>query len=146
MTFERMLDRSKQPDSAEIMAFIGQPLAEQWNALDRYLQETYETEPQPVYSPTYGWSFRYRKSRPLCEILPERGAFTVLVVLGGKEAAEALGQVDALGPNVRACLENTPAFHDGRWLWIRVQDERDVEDIERLVLLKRKPVKKAAAG
>lgn len=146
MTFERMLDRSKQPTSEDIVAFIGQPLGEQWILLDAYLREAYEIDPQPNYSLTYGWSFRYRKSRPLCEILPEKGSFTVLVVLGGKEAAEALAQAGTLGPNVRACLENTQPFHDGRWLWIRVQEGRDVKDIQRLVALKRKPVKKNIAG
>lgn len=142
---ERMLDRSKQPGSEEIIAFIGQPLGEQWVLLDAYLREAYEVEPQPDFSPTYGWSFRYRKSRPLCEILPENGSFTVLVVLGGKEAAKALSQMDLLGPTVRTYLENTPPFHDGRWLWIRVQEARDVEDIKRLVALKRKPIQKKSA-
>jgi hypothetical protein len=142
MAFERMLDKTNQPNNEAVAAYIGEPLGECWAALDRFLKETYEVEPQANFSPTYGWSFRYRKSRPLCEILPEKGRFTVLVVLGAKEAAEALAQAGMLGENVRGCLENTQPFHDGRWLWLHVQDERDMEDVKRLILLKRKPIKK----
>ncbi len=145
MTFERMLDKTKSPGGEEIQAFIGQPLGELWSQLDQYLKDIYQTEPEPSYSPKSGWSFRYRRTRPLCEIIPENGRFTVLVVLGAKEAAEAFAQIDALAANVRGCLENTQPYHDGRWLWIHVQDERDVEDIKHLILLKRKPVKKKAA-
>lgn len=143
MTFERMMDRSKLPTEEEIQAHIGQPVNDCWAALDRYMKETYQVELQPVFGPSYGWSTRYRKGgRPLCEILPEKGAFTVLVVLGKKEAEQAFAALDDFGPTVRVCLENTPAFHDGRWLWIRVHQPRDVEDIQRLVAYKRKPPKK----
>ena len=143
MAFEHMLDRNKQPNGDEIQDFVGQPLGGLWVAFDSYLKEAYAVEPQPCFSPKSGWSFRYRKgSRPLCEIIPEHGAFTVLVVLGAKEAAQALTALETFAPNVRGCLENARAFHDGRWLWIRVQGEQDIADIQRLILLKRKPVKK----
>ncbi len=144
MAYERMLDKTHQPGEAEMLGFIGQPVSECWSALHAFLKDTYQVEPEFKFGGAkYGWVYSYRKGgRPLCDLFPESGAFTVLVVLGGKEAAEALSALDSFGPNVRACLENTPAFHDGRWLWIRVQQPRDVEDIQRLVLMKRRPVKK----
>lgn len=140
MAYERMLDKSKQPTSGEMLDTIGQPISDCWNALNKSLAETYQIEAVTKFGGAkYGWVLSYRKGgRPLCDMFPEAGAFTALVVLGGKEAAQALAALPTFGPNVRACLENTPAFHDGRWLWIRVQDPRDVEDIQRLVQLKRK--------
>ena len=143
MSFERMSDKTHTPTEEEILETIGQP-AGCWTALSRYLAETYKIEGDlKIGSEKYGWFLSFRKGgRPLCDMFPEQGAFTALVVLGGKEAAQALTELPTFGPNVRACLENTPAFHDGRWLWIRVQDPRDVEDIQRLVLYKRKPARK----
>ncbi len=143
MSYERMLDKTRQPTNPEILSYIGQPAGDCWSALNRYLRETYQIEPEVKFGGAkYGWQLSYRKGgRPLCDLYPENGAFTTLVVLGGKESAQALSDLDAFGRNVRACLENTPAFHDGRWLWIRVHQPRDVEDIQRLVLYKRKPAK-----
>ncbi len=144
MAYERMLEKTRQPGEAEVLEYIGQPVGGCWTALHHFLQETYQIEPETKFGGArYGWQTSFRKGgRPLCDLYPDIGAFTVLVVLGGKEAAQALSELDSFGSNVRACLENTPAFHDGRWLWIRVQEPRDVEDVERLVLMKRKPVKK----
>lgn len=144
MANERMLDKTKRPTEGEILTTIGQPANDCWLALSRFLAETYAVEGETKFGGAkYGWVLSYRKGgRPLCDMFPEKGAFTALVVLGGKEAALALAELPSFGPNVRACLENTPAFHDGKWLWIRVQDRRDVEDIQRLVLMKRKPARK----
>ena len=59
----------------------------------------------------------------------------------GKEQVEQAYQLK-LGANVRACLENTPSFHDGRWLFIKASNAEDVADVEQLLALKRKPKKK----
>ncbi len=146
MAHERMLDKTHQPNEAEMLGFIGHPVSDCWSALRVFLEDTYQIDPELKFGGAkYGWQYSYRKGgRPLCDLYPESGGFTTLVVLGGKEAAEALAALDGFGPNVRACLENTPAYHDGRWLWIRVQEARDVEDIQRLVLMKRKPARKAS--
>ena len=143
MAYERMSDKTKTPTESEILETLGQPSG-CWTALRTYLAETYEIEGDlKIGSEKYGWFLSFRKGgRPLCDMFPEKGAFTALVVLGGKETAQARAELDTFGPNVRSCLENSPSFHDGCWLWIRVQDPRDVEDIQRLVLMKRKPKSK----
>jgi hypothetical protein len=79
----------------------------------------------------------------LCEIYPERGSFTALVVLGKKELEQVLERMETFGSNVRLDLLDTPRHHDGCWLYIRVVDPqtclKDVQDIEQLVLIKKKP-------
>lgn len=139
MAFERMLDQACLPDPQTVLGFIGSPVGVCWESLDRFLRDAYQIEPEPRFDKA-GWTLRYRKGgRPLCDVLPEAGAFTVLVVLGGKEGEQALSALDTFGPTVRDCLANARAYHDGRWLWIRVQTARDAEDVQRLVMLKRKP-------
>ena len=75
----------------------------------------------------------------MCYLFPERGAFSVLIVLGKKEAENALAMAEEFGPNARAVLEGTEQLHDGRWLWIRVLDLGDAEDVKRLLWAKRRP-------
>jgi len=36
-----------------------------------------------------------------------------------------------------------PLLHDGRWLFIPVMSETDAADVEQLLLVKRRPVKKS---
>jgi hypothetical protein len=149
---ERMMDKTTQPSDVEMTQWIGLPLAEEWTALRKFLEATYAID--PVFNPggkRYGWNLQYRKGgRPLCEMYPERGSFTVLVILGKVELDQAMERMETFGAIVRQALTETPRFHDGCWMYIRVSDPLtgpgDVQDIEQLVMIKRKPSGKKAAA
>ena len=146
---ERMLDKTTQPSDAEMLNAIGPGLADAWSALRHFLVETYAIV--PVFNSggkKYGWNLQHRAGgRPLCEMYPEYGSFTALVVLGKAELEQALERLETFGPTVRQALVETPRFHDGCWMYIRVADpltcQRDVQDIEQLVLIKKKPSKRS---
>ncbi len=145
---ERMMDKTRQPSDDEMLATIGQPLSEAWTALRRFLVEIYNIE--PIFNPggkKYGWNLQHRiGGRPLCEMYPERGSFTALVILGKAELDQALGRIDSFGFVVRHALENSPRYHDGCWMYIRVANPQtcmqDEKEIEQLILIKKKPPKK----
>ncbi len=148
---ERMMDKSHQPTDNEMVENIGQPIAAAWTDLRRFLVETYAIAPTfDKGGKKYGWNLQHRVgSRPLCEMYPEHGSFTALVVLGKAELGQALEQQETFGPLVQHALVETPRFHDGCWMYIRVADpltcQKDVQDIEQLILIKRKPVRKIAS-
>lgn len=150
MAYERLIDKNAPPSDAEMVNVIGAPLAEAWTELRRFLVETYAIEPLLQYGGArYGWNLQHRKGgRPLCEMYPEHGAFTALVVLGKQELAQALERLDTFGAVVRQALVETPRYHDGCWMYLRVTDpltcRQDGQDIAQLVLLKKKPPKKKA--
>lgn len=143
--YERMMDRTTQPSEAAMADWIGLPVVEEWMALRNFLEEAYEIE--PVFNPggkRYGWNLQYRKGgRPLCEIYPERGSFTALVVLGKAELEQAMAKLETFGTLVRQALTETPRYHDGCWMYIRVVSNhtchQDVQDIKQLIMFKRKP-------
>ena len=142
---ERMLDKSHQPSDEEMAQMIGQPLAEAWSALRQWLVETYRIT--PVFNSggrKYGWNLQHRSgSKPLCEMYPENGSFTALVILGKAELDQALARLESFGPTVRRALTDSPRFHDGCWMYIRIEEaqtcQQDVQDIQQLVLIKKKP-------
>lgn len=148
MTHERLIDKNTQPSDEDMMTVITAPLAEGWTALRRFLVETYEIEPFLQFGgPRYGWNLPYRKgSRPLCELYPEQGSFTVLVILGKKELEQALERLESFGETVQKALVESPRFHDGCWMYIRLANpetvQQDVQDIEQLILIKKKPPRK----
>ena len=145
---ERMTDKTKQPTDADMIAHIGQPIADAWTALRRFLIETYPIV--PIYNSggqKYGWNLQHRMAgRPLCEMYPENGSFTALVILGKAELEQALARLESFGLTVRQALTASPRYHDGCWMYIRVADpltcQQDVLDIEQLILIKKKPPRK----
>lgn len=147
---ERMLDKTTQPTDGEMLAAIGQPIAEAWTALRRFLVETYAIAPTlDSGGKKYGWNLQHRAgSKPLCELYPENGSFTALVILGKVELEQALGRLESFGAVVRQALVETPRYHDGCWMYIRVSDpatcQQDVQDLQQLILLKKKPPRKKA--
>ena len=149
---ERMTDKTIQPSDADMIQVIGQPIAEAWTALRQFLVETYEIA--PIFNSggqRYGWNLQHRiGGRPLCEMYPEHGSFTTLVILGKVELGQALERLETFGPTVRRALVETPRLHDGCWMYIRVADaltcQQDVQDIEQLILIKKKPPRRKTSS
>jgi hypothetical protein len=142
---ERMLDKTLPPSDADMLAVIGPPFDAAWSALRGFLGETYGIT--PTLDPggkKYGWNLQHRLGgRPLCELYPEQGSFTALVILGRAELEQAMAGLDSFGALVRQALVETPRLHDGCWMYIRLADPhtcaQDEQDIERLILIKKKP-------
>ncbi|HNS51581.1 MAG TPA: DUF3788 domain-containing protein [Anaerolineae bacterium] len=147
---ERMMDKTTQPSDADMVNTIAQPIADAWTALRHFLVETYDVTPTfNSGGKKYGWNLQYRAGgRPLCEMYPEHGSFTTLVVLGKSELDQALERLDTFGALIRQALVETPRFHDGCWMYIRVSDpqtcQQDVDDLQQLILIKKKPPRKSS--
>jgi hypothetical protein len=145
MANERLIDKHAPPSDAYMLEVIGPSLAEAWTRLRLFLTETYAIEPVlQCGGPKYGWNLQHRKGgRPLCEMYPEHGSFTAMVVLGSKELEQAMARIETFGQLISNYLLNSPRYHDGCWMYMRVSDpataQQDVADIEQLVLLKKKP-------
>ena len=93
-----MLDKTRKPDSKEIISFIGDQVDTKWLEMEDFLKTHYDFKPETVfYGNKYGWTVRYRKSgRTLCSLFPEKGSFTVLITLGEKESDLVLSMKDEL--------------------------------------------------
>lgn len=148
MANERLIDKHNPPSDDDMINVIGSPLADAWIRLRVFLSETYEIEPVlQCGGPKYGWNLQYRKGgRPLCEMYPEHGSFTAMVVLGAKELQQALERIESFGELISAYLLNSPRYHDGCWMYMRLSNpltaHQDVLDIQELILIKKKPPRK----
>ncbi len=143
MDFERMLDRENPPTAKGITDYLGSDAAEAWEDITAFLAASYNFTPETVFGgKKYGWAIRYRRSgKSLCTLYPEKGAFTALVVLGGKETEQTLAVLSDFSPKVADVISSAKQYHDGRWLWLRVLNSADTADIKRLLQIKKKPRK-----
>ncbi|MFW9793588.1 MAG: DUF3788 domain-containing protein [Candidatus Thorarchaeota archaeon] len=138
---ERIIGRDLKPSEEQILEFIGPKATKLWNNLHEFLAENYDFQPEMSYwGDKYGWTIRYRKSgKTLTAFYPENGGFTVQVILGKKEVEKFQKIRGELSMDVVRLFDDTKQLHDGRWLWIKQPDMGTIEDIKRLIQLKRKP-------
>lgn len=145
MTPTVFMERDHQPTPEEIAEALGTS-ASLWGRLTAFVANAYGIEPTFVPpSRNYGWDVKYRKGgKTLVSLTPDEGGFTALVVLGEKEAEAARGL--HLGAHVRRGFEEARQLRDGRWLFVPVESDRDVDDIEALLAVKRRPRAVTPAG
>ena len=92
----RMLDKGEVPTTASVAEWLGARAFKRWVELADFIHVTYPGvfEPDWLYAgKNHGWSLRFKKSRPLCTFVPERGRFRVLVEVDG---ADVLQDVERL--------------------------------------------------
>jgi hypothetical protein len=139
------VDKQHQPGAEEIRAALG-PALPAWEELVGFMRESYQMEVEPSFGgKNYGWNLWYRKSgKSLVSLFPQQGHLVAQVVLGREQVERALTL--ELGTYVHRAIEETPQFHDGRWLFIKIIDVEDARDVAKLIQLKRRPQKRENQG
>ncbi len=139
-----MFDRTRKLTEAEIQSFIEDSDAvKAWNHLNAYLSSNYELNREILYyGDKYGWLVRYRKTkRTLVSIFPEKLSFSFLIVFGKQEIGKFITSQSEFQPSIVEVFKNTKKLHDGKWIWIRVVDDSILEDLKKLIAIKRSPKK-----
>lgn len=134
-----------KPSLSEIGAWVNNPLLEE---LANWMKETYQAEPSIEFSKCSldkGWNIKFKKgSKSLCVLYVRQGWFTAMVTLGAKQVAELETMLPTFSAPFRKLYEKTPLFNGGKWLSVDVKKDKQLEEVQRLILMKAKPVKKQA--
>ena len=134
-----------KPALSDIGAWVKNPLLEELMA---WMGETYQAEPLVEFSRCSldkGWNIKYKKgSKSLCVLYIRQGWFTAMVTLGAKQVAELEPLLPTFSAAFRKKYEETPVFNGGKWLTLDVKKPKQLEEVQRLILLKAKPAKKQA--
>jgi hypothetical protein len=139
MTESCFTDPKHQPTPEEIRSALGSrfPL---WERLTTFLEKSYRIEGTwSTWGPAKsGWNLRYRrKGKALTALHPQQERILAQIVLGKAQVERALRL--ELGEKVSQMLQEAPQLRDGRWLFIPVASESEVEDVEKLLLVKMRP-------
>lgn len=138
--YDRLLNKSERPSEEDILSLIGEG-ASLWQESLNYVNEQYDCESElKFFTKKYGWMIRYRKSnRTLCSFFPEENAFSVLIVLGAKESEKVELKKSELNDNFRTIFDETEQLRDGKWMWVRLLNQSDLESLIIFLNSKRKP-------
>ena len=138
------MDRPTKP-YAEVNAMLGETSAA-WEKLIGYIRFHYEmdenwAEGKPTHK-HFNNLFIKRSGKALLSLHLRDGFFIVSVTLGGKERDKFEEQRATFGEVVCEEYDAADNLHDGKWLGFEVRDDSLVDDIIRLVQVKRKPNRK----
>ena len=84
-----------------------------------------------------------RGGKTLVTLSLREGHFMVTIVLGKDERDRFDLQREEFGEAIRKAYDEEETLHDGKWLGFDIHDESLIDDIARLLPLKRKPNRKA---
>ena len=139
---QRMLDGSTQPDAESVAQWLGAGDYRHWTRLLEFIEGNYPG----VFTPDwifggrkYGWGLRFKKSKSFCTLIPERNRLVVQIVFGGEEREKAEKILPRLTPTVRKAYTEATTYHDGKWLAVAADRQETLDDIEKLLAIKRKP-------
>ncbi len=136
--YQRFLDGDKKPRERDILAVLGTREARLWVQVRAFLKKNYDFTPElTYYGKKYGWCYKYRrKGKTLCVLFPEKKAFTILVTMGRKEIAQFEEHARRFNDSTRMLYKAAYQYHDGKWLYKRVLNRNDLQDVISLIQMK----------
>jgi hypothetical protein len=142
MPISSFAEKEHQPTMNEVFATVGSKRG-LWEKLTRFVSDNFGINQGDFrfYGKNYGWALRFRKAgKALISLYPGKEGFTAQIIIGRNEAEKAFNLT--LGKNARKTLEDSREFHEGRWLFIRVESDQDAGDVQQLLIVKSRPAKK----
>jgi len=106
-----------------------------------YVMDELWAEGKPTHKHRNNLYFR-RGGKALVTLCVRDGYFIAYVVLGKDEREKFDQQRETFGEAVCKEYDEAQTYHDGKWLAFDVSDESLIEDIIRLLHIKRKPNRK----
>ncbi len=136
MSIGAFTEKNHQPTRTEVVEVLGAML-QRWQALVQHIRATFhgQEDLKFCYGKQYGWALRFRiKGSLLTALYPARNGFVVQVILSrpALEQAQAL----TLGDAARQAIARAKPYPEGKWLFIPVQSEQDLRDVQSLLALK----------
>ena len=130
--YERMLNKQEQPTFDEMIGYCGEN-GNLWLDLDEWLTSEFAAEKliRFPYGNEYGWGVKYnRKSKHICDIFAESGAFAALFQISGK-AVDSI--YDELGDYAKSVWADKSPCGTGGWIEYRVTEESQLDDLKKLI-------------
>ncbi len=134
----------KVPTHEEMTALLGQPLFEIWIELSNLIESKYDME-RLWNSGGKRWTYEYkyrRGGKSLCVLYAKENVFGFMIIFGKDERAKFEAKRNNYSLEVQRVYDESTTYHDGKWMMFELTDTSLFPDMEKLLLIKRKPNKK----
>jgi hypothetical protein len=139
---QRMLDGGKEPSASDVSKWVGATNYKRWMQIIKFIEANYPDVFTPDWlfaGKKHGWWLRFKKSKSFCALIPERGRVMIQIVFGADERKKVESILHELISHAREDYKKATTYHDGKWLFMTVDSNKVVADVERLLAIKRKP-------
>lgn len=139
----------QQPQTSEPYTLATRLLGDSlpaWEALIGFIHEQYvvdELFTQGKPQSNYHSELKFRRGgKTLITFYIREGHFIASIVLGKLEREKFEARQAEFSEGFRRIYAETPILHDGKWLGLNMRDASFVNDITRLLIIKRRPNRK----
>lgn len=134
----------KIPTNEEMIALIGRQLFEVWTKLRDLIESKYDLEPLwNSGGKKWTYEYKYRKGgKSLCALYAKENVFGFMIIFGKDERAKFEASRNDFSFQVQKIYDEATTYHDGKWMMFELTDTSLFLDMEKLLLIKRKPNKK----
>lgn len=137
-----MLERI--PTKQEMTNLIGESLYDVWMNLCAMIDSKYEMDKTwNDGGKKWTYEYKYRKGgKTLCALYAKENCFGFMIIFGKEERAKFEENREHYSLAVQKVYDSCQTFHDGKWMMFELTDTSLFDDIEKLLLIKRKHNKK----
>ena len=115
-----------------------------WDKLTDRIDSLYDVD--RLWNKGFGnWKVEYkyrRGGKTLCAFYAKENVAYLLITYGKAEREKFEGLKASVSKQLQDIYEQTETLHDGKWLWIPLDDQINVEDIIVMLKIKRRPNRK----
>ncbi len=115
-----------------------------WNDLTEAIDLLYDVD--RLWDKGFGnWKVEYkfrRGGKTLCTFYAKEDVANLLIIHGKAEREKFEKIKDSLSKSMLDIYERTEVLHDGKWLWIPINDDIKIDDIITMLKIKRRPNRK----
>lgn len=128
----------------QVMRLLPEKAMEIWDEMTAAIDALYDVD--RLWDKGFGcWQVEYkyrRGGKTLCTFYAREGE-AVLLITYGKAEREKFDLIrDTLSVNLQKINDETKTLHDGKWLWIPLDDVLQTEDVMAMLKIKRRPNRK----
>lgn len=134
----------KIPSLEELNYIMGENIFKTWCAINNFIKKNYDMEILWDSGGKTGvYELKYRKSgKTLCALYPREQGMRILIIFGKGERDKFEKSREDFSEYIKNFYENNRQYHDGQWLYLDIVNNEIVSDIEKLLLIKKKPNRK----
>lgn len=134
----------KVPTKEDMTALLGQSLYKVWTELSGLIESRYDMD-QLWNSGGKAWKYEYkyrRGGKTLCALYAKETVFGFMIIFGKEERAKFEASRGDYSLETQKIYDTSTTYHDGKWMMFHPVDTSLFPDLEKLLLIKRKPNKK----
>ncbi|WP_101909459.1 DUF3788 domain-containing protein [Marasmitruncus massiliensis] len=134
----------KAPTNEEMISLIGESLFDVWVKLTNLIESRYDME-RLWNSGGKRWTYEYkyrRGGKTLCALYAKENVLGFMLIFGKDERAKFEADRNNYSLEVQRIYDESTTYHDGKWMMFELTDALLFSDMEKLLMIKRKPNKK----